>query len=235
MENLLERLPPCNLLLADAFRFSSDQLHASCELGCEESHHYDLLYSLVHHRVLRARSSSVLSIGNLRSRNQSESFSLSTIAIGDACALDLLESLIERKLGSMVANITHRVLLSCNQLVEVGARGLAELVQLSLDLKCLKLLLSRRLRSGARGLVLSSTALLLLLRLGGDGSALAELLSVAALVVLLIPANSSSSSQGTSASQTSLVRSWGELITSHKTANIVVSELSDSLGFQVQL
>lgn len=123
----------------------------------------DLLYSLLHHRL--CGRSSELSISNLRSGDQSQCL-LSPLSACDAGTLNLLESLIEGELGSVVhLDISHGVLIGNHQLLVVSTRSLTELVELGLHLKGLKLLLSRRQGLRAGSLVLSGTALGLLLLL----------------------------------------------------------------------
>lgn len=81
---------------------------------------------------------------NLRSWHEAESLALAP-HVGDASALNLLEALSEGQLAARFLNVTHLMSkLGLLKLLKVSAGGIAELVELCLNLKGLELLLSRR-------------------------------------------------------------------------------------------
>lgn len=135
-------------------------------------------------------------------------------------------------------DIIHR-LLRCLQLLEVSARSLSELVELSLYLQGSELNLSGRDRqgSGARGLsLLACAALVLILLLNVLGPrALSKLLHLVSTLSISVSPLSLRVLLWSSSCHTSLNRSPRELVLSDNTASILISELSNLLRARIHL
>lgn len=99
---------------------------------------------------------------NLRSWNQSKGFA-STGAGSNARSLDARKSLVKGEFAAVASTLTKLIdghTLSCLKLLEISTRSITQLIQLSLDLKSMKLKLCGRNLSRtllSRGVLLLSS------------------------------------------------------------------------------
>jgi hypothetical protein len=184
---------------------------------------------------------SELSISNLRSGNQSQSLpSFSSLSAGNSDSFNLFESLVEGELRSVMwgLDIIHGLFWGL-KLLEVSARSLTELVELSLYLQGSELNLSGRdrKRSWARGLYLlasSALGLILLLNILGP-RALSNLLHLVSSLIISLWSLPLDALLRSSSCYTSLNRSSLNLVLSDNTASILISELSNLLWACIHL